>query len=47
MTNRSSAKQHGYATINERRPKSNPSKKRNKALASARRTALREQGLNC
>ncbi|KKR08430.1 MAG: hypothetical protein UT55_C0061G0005 [Candidatus Peregrinibacteria bacterium GW2011_GWE2_39_6] len=37
MTNRSSSKKHGMHGVNERRPKSSQSKRRNKAKARARR----------
>lgn len=47
MTNKGGAKQHGGHCINERRRKSGLSKRKNKALASERREALRAKGLNC
>lgn len=47
MTNKGGAKQHGGHCINERRKKSAPHKRNNKARAAERREALREKGLNC
>ncbi|MBT3349311.1 hypothetical protein HN954_04480 [bacterium] len=48
MTNKGGgSKQHGGHEINERRRKSVPHVRNNKAKARARRESLRAQGLNC
>ncbi len=47
MTNKGGAKQHGGHEINERRIKSTLGKRRNKAIARAKRLRLRELGLAC
>ncbi len=48
MTSKSSGnKRHGAHRINERRIKTTPSKRNNKAKARERREMLKEKGLNC